>query len=102
MIRRPPRSTLFPYTTLFRSILSLESDPQSLVLLALTVNGTLSPKLHCGIGTGANVKLTFSFDAAEIGPVDWQAYTTATISVGSQPLVSNPVTVTGLPGQAAI
>src|SRR3712207_7242576 len=23
MIRRPPRSTLFPYTTLFRSILSL-------------------------------------------------------------------------------
>src|SRR3712207_8696938 len=25
MIRRPPRSTLFPYTTLFRSRLSLES-----------------------------------------------------------------------------
>src|SRR2546427_9351965 len=24
MIRRPPRSTLFPYTTLFRSLLSLE------------------------------------------------------------------------------
>src|SRR2546430_15638183 len=24
MIRRPPRSTLFPYTTLFRSALSLE------------------------------------------------------------------------------
>src|ERR1041385_2097524 len=48
---------------------SLESDPQSLVLLALTVNGTLSPKLHCGIGTGANVKLTFSFGAAVIGPL---------------------------------
>src|SRR5690349_23478348 len=26
MIRRPPRSTLFPYTTLFRS-LSLQADP---------------------------------------------------------------------------
>src|SRR5688572_30886409 len=25
MIRRPPRSTLFPYTTLFRSLRSLES-----------------------------------------------------------------------------
>src|SRR5256885_3318376 len=25
MIRRPPRSTLFPYTTLFRSVASLES-----------------------------------------------------------------------------
>src|SRR2546430_6142045 len=29
MIRRPPRSTLFPYTTLFRSI-ELGSDPDAL------------------------------------------------------------------------
>src|SRR5437016_10887744 len=28
MIRRPPRSTLFPYTTLFRSGRSAEEDPQ--------------------------------------------------------------------------
>src|SRR5437762_6028947 len=27
MIRRPPRSTLFPYTTLFRSMRALESPP---------------------------------------------------------------------------
>src|SRR5256885_9949371 len=27
MIRRPPRSTLFPYTTLFRSVLALRSCP---------------------------------------------------------------------------
>src|SRR2546429_4609966 len=26
MIRRPPRSTLFPYTTLFRSVLKAESQ----------------------------------------------------------------------------
>src|SRR5256885_7532673 len=26
MIRRPPRSTLFPYTTLFRSVLFWEAD----------------------------------------------------------------------------
>src|SRR2546422_6952664 len=26
MIRRPPRSTLFPYTTLFRSILAMDPD----------------------------------------------------------------------------
>src|SRR3712207_7020530 len=26
MIRRPPRSTLFPYTTLFRSIVTLTGD----------------------------------------------------------------------------
>src|SRR5256885_5412896 len=34
MIRRPPRSTLFPYTTLFRScpvgLRGLEADPQEL------------------------------------------------------------------------
>src|SRR2546429_3609729 len=27
MIRRPPRSTLFPYTTLFRSLFSASSTP---------------------------------------------------------------------------
>src|SRR3712207_7417587 len=34
MIRRPPRSTLFPYTTLFRSIVweALPSDPEMPVL----------------------------------------------------------------------
>src|SRR5256885_7192935 len=26
MIRRPPRSTLFPYTTLFRSLVAVERD----------------------------------------------------------------------------
>src|SRR3989442_14475649 len=32
MIRRPPRSTLFPYTTLFRSpkIAAVEIDPESI------------------------------------------------------------------------
>src|SRR2546422_2959449 len=30
MIRRPPRSTLFPYTTLFRSIVASGSSPRLL------------------------------------------------------------------------
>src|SRR5260370_27172485 len=29
MIRRPPRSTLFPYTTLFRSVSALSSAPRA-------------------------------------------------------------------------
>src|SRR5260370_16104239 len=29
MIRRPPRSTLFPYTTLFRSLDNVEYDPMT-------------------------------------------------------------------------
>src|SRR5438270_2344991 len=34
MIRRPPRSTLFPYTTLFRSKLHLEVTDAAMDLLA--------------------------------------------------------------------
>src|SRR2546430_12008045 len=37
MIRRPPRSTLFPYTTLFRSVLRSGAAPG--------VAGTLDPSL---------------------------------------------------------
>src|SRR5256885_6258246 len=33
MIRRPPRSTLFPYTTLFRSSLTLGASPRAGVSL---------------------------------------------------------------------
>src|SRR5258705_6004963 len=34
MIRRPPRSTLFPYTTLFRSLFSLGDQPERIFLEA--------------------------------------------------------------------
>src|SRR5256885_12535016 len=33
MIRRPPRSTLFPYTTLFRSLIERERTGQNTVLI---------------------------------------------------------------------
>src|SRR5205807_6170621 len=38
MIRRPPRSTLFPYTTLFRS----GAEPPRIVAVKYWVNGLLS------------------------------------------------------------
>src|SRR5204863_5083564 len=38
MIRRPPRSTLFPYTTLFRSLDASRPSPR-LLLAALVVTG---------------------------------------------------------------
>src|SRR2546429_4507123 len=38
MIRRPPRSTLFPYTTLFRSLQGSVKGPPG------------TPHPHCGIG----------------------------------------------------
>src|SRR5260370_38348198 len=34
MIRRPPRSTLFPYTTLFRSLLGVNAVAERLRLIA--------------------------------------------------------------------
>src|SRR3712207_7151735 len=43
MIRRPPRSTLFPYTTLFRSARSLEyGGRDALAPWAPAVNGKVS------------------------------------------------------------
>src|SRR5260370_21207968 len=42
MIRRPPRSTLFPYTTLFRSRRS-PPGPQSTEFLAQNLDGTVHP-----------------------------------------------------------
>src|SRR5256885_3075721 len=36
MIRRPPRSTLFPYTTLFRSLLKVLEEPPGSATLILT------------------------------------------------------------------
>src|SRR5260370_30517899 len=37
MIRRPPRSTLFPYTTLFRSVMSWDSVLQTIGLLSTAI-----------------------------------------------------------------
>src|SRR5256885_9869027 len=41
MIRRPPRSTLFPYTTLFRSILDCEIQSYSLTRVNRSIRATL-------------------------------------------------------------
>src|SRR3712207_9124765 len=49
MIRRPPRSTLFPYTTLFRSIPGLEGPQADLSLLRISLE-TFDPWLVGLIG----------------------------------------------------
>src|SRR2546429_5834159 len=43
MIRRPPRSTLFPYTTLFRSILMVAITVVLAAVLYVMVSGLLTP-----------------------------------------------------------
>src|SRR3712207_9309077 len=42
MTRRPPRSTLFPYTTLFRSLAAVPSVVYGILGLAFIVRGPLS------------------------------------------------------------
>src|SRR3712207_8541033 len=64
MIRRPPRSTLFPYTTLFRSDLTVRRN--------VTVRGTLVVTGNVTI-EGTDVRLTaVSADAAAVAdPALW-------------------------------
>src|SRR2546427_8221331 len=45
MIRRPPRSTLFPYTTLFRSLLDVHIDVVDLIRRAVTVHRRLNERV---------------------------------------------------------
>src|SRR2546430_7222469 len=45
MIRRPPRSTLFPYTTLFRSRIACKNDATAGVPAQGTI-GMIDPVLH--------------------------------------------------------
>src|SRR2546422_8633932 len=54
MIRRPPRSTLFPYTTLFRS-----------VVLLLQTGSAATP----GHGPGVGLPRSAAFDAATFDPL---------------------------------
>src|SRR3989442_1294590 len=60
MIRRPPRSTLFPYTTLFRSLarqgVEVERAPRPVDVHALEVEATAEPLVYrldvrCSSGT---------------------------------------------------
>src|SRR2546427_13231372 len=62
MIRRPPRSTLFPYTTLFRSLGATADPSQPLVEVAdpaaLDIVFSVSPAEAARIHAGEAVTLT--------------------------------------------
>src|SRR5256885_5541372 len=49
MIRRPPRSTLFPYTTLFRSVTRIEASHGRQAIFA---KGTIAPGDMVGVPAG--------------------------------------------------
>src|SRR3712207_8486166 len=68
MIRRPPRSTLFPYTTLFRSTsasLILKSPERSITLTEEGSFGTKFKACPCGRAKNATSMLLSSDNRSE-------------------------------------
>src|SRR3712207_7444724 len=72
MIRRPPRSTLFPYTTLFRSVARIDGRPtretveQGLeVLHNLEHRGTTGSDPETGDGAGILTQIPDAFRSEE-------------------------------------
>src|SRR5256886_4287541 len=68
MIRRPPRSTLFPYTTLFRSVAAITSTPavHSPACLATTMTGW---KVFLRARSRLSLARATPFASANSGPV---------------------------------
>src|SRR3712207_8419221 len=69
MIRRPPRSTLFPYTTLFRSVLPQRGPAQRGQHLELAAGGVRRgdpAQLH-RVGRGHGPAVVQGLDAADAG-----------------------------------
>src|SRR5260370_21233048 len=60
MIRRPPRSTLFPYTTLFRSLsgLTLHAGDDDTASLTLTVTASTSDAGNLATSAAQTISLT--------------------------------------------
>src|SRR3712207_7066604 len=62
MIRRPPRSTLFPYTTLFRSVGGVEVHLRHTLLFAPREQG-----LHDGAGVASTAGADVGADVLDVG-----------------------------------
>src|SRR3712207_8264943 len=72
MIRRPPRSTLFPYTTLFRSLDARDPDFLAVhhVAVAAPDGGRLDAgRLRAGIGLGHGEGLEAQLAAGDLRQV---------------------------------
>src|SRR2546421_4728107 len=67
MIRRPPRSTLFPYTTLFRSLYAFAYSPSILDLAHPDANGNypMNPFPGGGGNQASNPFQTMAFRSEE-------------------------------------
>src|SRR5438034_10187327 len=69
MLRRPPRSTLFPYTTLFRSLVSVDS-----VAVAATEELRSGRRLRDRLGDRTLKLVTLAAGLAPVGLIGLIAY----------------------------
>src|SRR5258708_39980420 len=79
MIRRPPRSTLFPYTTLFRSF-TFNGDAHSSTVVdpgpgRLVTNIPLGGKPETGVAAGNGKLYVNIVGNAEVGEIDGKSLT---------------------------
>src|SRR2546427_8774050 len=85
MIRRPPRSTLFPYTTLFRSSVHAQSTQSGIVRFT----GNISP-VTCIVNLGSrDQKIDFG-----IVPPNDRGFTSGGGAVGNVALPAHQRTIT--------
>src|SRR3712207_6966266 len=71
MIRRPPRSTLFPYTTLFRSALGLDDGDRLAVVLGHPLDDPLGHRAELALGAVGEVHhLGADAHRLEVGRLD--------------------------------
>src|SRR5256885_16709970 len=73
MIRRPPRSTLFPYTTLFRSAEALASAAKTHRRVILVFGGNWCYDCHA---------LDAAFRSAEIAPIVNKNFVVVHVNIG--------------------
>src|SRR2546422_4360806 len=67
MIRRPPRSTLFPYTTLFRSRRSAPLDQVAALNFPCFADGTICAHGYCHI---VQINVPVHVGGVMVGPAD--------------------------------
>src|SRR5256886_9326516 len=92
MIRRPPRSTLFPYTTLFRSLITARELDQ--ILKAAPVEGSVLVPAGDGRGTNAIFRRPAALFPLRFGNDSFKPHLAAARATGK------PCVVLSLPGIA--
>src|SRR5260221_9082086 len=102
MIRRPPRSTLFPYTTLFRSVLDRESD---LALLEPVKHIARGDRIQAGVVDLADCRPFFEVNVQDPAHLPQRTDRKSTRLNSSHTVISYAVfclkkkNITTLPGQ---